>query len=97
MRGSFKVAVGKLIDAEFGGHHADDRYCGGCCERFPRRSALCPRCGGALTLWATHVAIERRQRSSTGRVWRAALALLLFVALLLLAALRVLAGLRTVG
>ena len=62
MRGSFKVAVGKLIDAEFGGHNADDRYCVGCRERFPRRSALCPRCGGAMRIVAfvTEPAVVRR-------------------------------------
>jgi len=80
--------VGKLIDAEFGGHNADDRYCASCRERFPRRSALCPRCGGALTMWATHVATERRQQRDLGWVWRVLAVFLMFIALLVLAALR---------
>lgn len=82
--------MGKLIDAEFGGHNADDRYCEACRERFPRRSALCPRCGGALTLWATHVAIERKQKRKLGRIWRALAALIAFLVLLVLSQLRAL-------
>jgi hypothetical protein len=55
--------VGKIIDAEFGGRNAHDRYCVACRERFPRASTLCPRCGGGLVLWATYVAsAERRAR-----------------------------------
>lgn len=82
--------MGKLIDAEFGGHNADDRYCELCRERFPRRSALCPRCGGALTLWATHVARERKQQHDLGRVWRAFAALVLLLAIMVLTTLRAL-------
>ena len=75
--------MGKIIDAEFGGRNAGDRYCASCHERFPRRAALCPRCGGALTLWATHSAAKKR--SGEGSLGRSALAFVVLVLLLLAA------------
>lgn len=75
--------MGKIIDAEFGGRNAGDRYCASCNERFPRRAALCPRCGGALTLWATFSAAKKRR--GDGSVGRTALALAVFVLLLVAA------------
>jgi len=57
--------VGKIIDAQFSGRNADDRYCASCRERYPRRSALCPRCGGSLTLWATYARVEDRKAKRT--------------------------------
>jgi predicted amidophosphoribosyltransferase len=59
--------LGKIIDAEFGGRNAHDRYCSSCRERYPRASTLCPRCGGALVLWATHVASAER-RAQRGKI-----------------------------
>ncbi len=76
------MAVGKIIDAEFGGRNADDRYCPACAERFPRLSALCPRCGGALTLWATHTA-GARQRRKRSRLVGGSVALLVLALVLL--------------
>jgi hypothetical protein len=73
--------VGKIIDAEFGGKNPDDRYCAACRVRYPRRSTLCPRCGGGLVLWATHAA-QRESLDRRGRVLKAAAALLAFLALL---------------
>ncbi len=67
--------MGKVIDAEFGGRGAGDRYCAPCRERFPRRSTLCPRCGGPLTLWATHAAGEQRQSRRRTRIVAAASAI----------------------
>jgi hypothetical protein len=54
--------VGKLIDAEFGGRNAHDRYCTACDVRFPRGSTMCPRCGGALILWARHAVVDQRKQ-----------------------------------
>jgi hypothetical protein len=76
--------VGKLIDAEFGGRNAHDRYCAACEERFPRSSTLCPRCGGALILWATHAAADQRKQRQ--QRW-AAIGGLAFAVLLALVAL----------
>jgi predicted amidophosphoribosyltransferase len=77
--------VGKIIDAEFGGRNAGDRYCGACNERFPRRAALCPRCGGALTLWATHSAAKKKPGPTQPRTAfaLAALVLMIIVAVLI--------------
>ena len=76
------MRVGKIIDADFGGKNAGDRYCPSCQERFPRRSALCPRCGGALSLWATHTAADRQRKKRSRLVVTAAALLLLAVAIL---------------
>jgi predicted amidophosphoribosyltransferase len=78
--------MGTIIDAEFGGRNAGDRYCVACHERYPRRSTLCPRCGGALTLWALESARSERRRLSRKSQYRALAALVLFVALLVLSA-----------
>jgi predicted amidophosphoribosyltransferase len=77
--------MGNIIDAEFGGQNAGDRYCIACNERYPRRSALCPRCGGALTLWALEAARAERRRLTRKRQWSAAIALVLFALLLIFA------------
>lgn len=53
--------MGRIIDAQFGGRHAQDRYCIVCAERYPRGSTLCPRCGGGLVLWATFAATDRKR------------------------------------
>jgi hypothetical protein len=83
MKAGSRAGVGKIIDAEFGGKNADDRYCAACRERYPRRSTLCPRCGGALVLWATHAAHKEKVRRRS-RSLQAVAALLAFVALLVL-------------
>jgi hypothetical protein len=76
--------LGKIIDAEFGGRNAHDRYCASCRERYPRASTLCPRCGGGLVLWATHVASsERRARRGKIASAFAAAGLVLVIAVLL--------------
>lgn len=75
--------MGKIIDAEFGGKNADDRYCAACRERYPRRSSLCPRCGGGLVLWATQAARDQRVQRRT-RTMQAGAALLAFLALFIL-------------
>ena len=78
--------MGKIIDAQFGGRNAGDRYCVSCRERFPRRSALCPRCGGALTLWATHAVSAQERRDKSARLGWGALGLAVLAALLVAAA-----------
>ncbi len=80
--------MGKIIDAEFRGTNAGDRYCASCRERFPKRSALCPRCGGALTLWATHSASERQQAARVRKVKAVAALLCLLAALIVAIVLR---------
>ena len=79
--------MGKIIDAQFGGRNAGDRYCVACRERFPRRSALCPRCGGALTLWAIHAVSAQQRRDKSERLGWSALALAVLAAVLIAAAL----------
>ena len=74
--------MGKIIDAEFGGRNAHDRYCASCRERYPRSSTLCPRCGGALQLWATHVAsAERRAKRNKLASTRAGIGFILALVL----------------
>jgi hypothetical protein len=77
--------MGTIIDAEFGGRNAGDRYCIACAERYPRRSTLCPRCGGALSLWALESVRADRRRINRRRQWSAAIALVLFALLLIFA------------
>jgi hypothetical protein len=76
--------MGNVIDAEFGGHHAHDRYCASCDERFPHTATLCPRCGGALTLWARRAVIDRRRQRRRELL---AIGGLVFAAVLVVAAL----------